>query len=485
MAKTKVRKQSKAKPKPKTARTAPRVAVGRSGTLRVLIADKLSEDGIRLLKAESGLQVDFKPGLSPQELAKIVGPYHGMIVRSATKVTAEVIAAADNLRVIGRAGVGLDNVDAEAATNRGIIVMNVPAGNTISTAEHTISMLLALSRKIPQADAHIRSGLWERAKFVGTELSGKTLGIVGLGKIGTEVAKRLQSFGMRVIGYDPFLSSERAQQLEIELMELEQLYKEADFITFHTPLTSETRHMVGAKQIGMMKKGVRIINCARGGIVDEDALHGAIQSGQVAGAAIDVFEKEPPKENALLKFPQVIATPHLGAATQEAQENVAVAVAKQVIDALLERGIQNAVNMPTMDADTMRFIKPWLSLAQRIGMMHAQLFGGSVKKISVRYGGEITNVKLAPITISLVKGVLSQVCGETVNFVNALTIARERGIVVSESKTTQVEDFTTFIEARVDLGGQKSNVIMGTLYGNQAPRIVRVNEFFLDARLDD
>ena len=264
--------------------------------INVLIADHLSEDGIQLLKDEPGLQVDIKTGLSPKDLAQIIGPYEGLVVRSSTKVTAEVIEKADRLKVIGRAGVGLDNVDAEAATKRGIIVMNVPAGNTISTAEHTMSLIMALARRIPQADAHLRSGLWERSKFVGVELFGKTLGIVGLGKIGTEVAKRSQSFGMRVIAYDPFLSTERAQQLEIQLTDLKTIYKDADFITVHTPLTAETKHLIGTKEIALMKPGVRLINCARGGIIDEQALHQAITEGKVAGAAIDVYEEEPPKD---------------------------------------------------------------------------------------------------------------------------------------------------------------------------------------------
>lgn len=478
MPKTKARANSKAAVQP--ARTAPRVTVGRAGLLRVLVADKLSEAGIKILKAEAGLHVDFKPGLSPQELAKVIGPYHAIIVRSATKVTAEVIAAADNLRVIGRAGVGLDNVDTEAATKRGIIVMNVPAGNTISTAEHTISMIMALARKIPQADAHIRAGLWERSKFIGTELFGKTLGIVGIGKIGIEVAKRLKSFGMRVIGYDPFLSSERAQQLEIELMELPQVYKESDFITFHTPLTSETRHMVSTKQMAMMKKGVRIINCARGGIVDESALHAAILSGQVAGAAIDVFEKEPPKNHPLLKLEQVVATPHLGAQTKEALVNVAVDMARQVVDALLERGVRNAVNMPSLDAQTLRVLAPYISLGGKLGSLAQQLSGGKVSEVRVTYVGEMNNHDTKAVTLSVLKGFLTPVVGEQVNYVNAELIAAERGVKVVEAKASAMEEFANLIMVEARFNGKRLGV-SGTLSSRREPRLVMIDRFFVEA----
>ncbi len=448
--------------------------------IKVLIADHLSEDGITLLKEEPGLSVDVKTGLSPKELAELIGPYEGLIVRSSTKVTAEVIAKADRLRVIGRAGVGLDNVDADAATKRGIIVMNVPAGNTMSTAEHTMSLIMALARRIPQADAHVRTGLWERSKFVGTELFGKTLGIVGLGKIGTEVAKRAQAFGMRVIAYDPFLSTERSQQLEVQLTDLAHLYAESDFITVHTPLTAETRHMVGAKEIAAMKRGVRLVNCARGGIIDEQALYQAIVGGQVAGAAIDVFEEEPPKGNPLLTLDQVVATPHLGASTQEAQLNVAIEVAKQVADALLGRGIRNAVNMPSVDAQTLKVLQPYLVLGERLGSLASQLSGGQIAEVRVTYAGEVTAHDTSPVTLAILKGILAPMVGENVNYVNASLIAAERGVKVIEAKASRMEEFVDLLVLDIRSDGT-TLTLQGTLSARREPRIVKIDRTFIEA----
>ena len=449
-------------------------------TYKVLVSDPLGEGGLAIFKKEPQIKVDVRTGLKPEELKKIVGEYDAIVVRSGTHLTKEIIQDAKQLRVIGRAGVGVDNVDLEAATKQGVIVMNTPEGNTISTCEHTMSMLLALARSIPQAGASVRQGEWKRSKFVGTELNGKVLGIIGFGRIGREVAVRANAFGMRVLTYDPFIAKENIRQIGVEFSDFEALLKTSDFITLHVPLTDTTKNMINEKAFQLMKQGVSIINCARGGLVHEEALYQAIKSGKVRGAALDVFEKEPPEKNPLLALEQVIATPHLGAATQEAQENVGVSVAQQVVDALLERGIRNAVNLPSVDFETMRILKPWLILAERIGSMHAQLFGGSFREVSIRYGGEVTNFNLAPLTIAIIKGLLTPICGETVNFVNAPTIAKERGIAVSESKTTQAEDFTTFITVEVTMDHQK-NLIMGTLFGNQEPRIVRINEFFLEA----
>ncbi len=474
--------------------------------IRVLIADQLSDDGIKLLRQESGLAVDIKTGLSSKELAQIIEPYEGLVVRSSTKVTAEVIERAVHLKVIGRAGVGLDNVDADAATKRGIIVMNVPAGNTISTAEHTCSMILALARRIPQAQASLKAGLWERSKFVGVELFGKTLGIVGMGKIGTEVAKRAQVFGMRVIAYDPFLSTERAQQLDVQMMELEPLYREADIITVHTPLTEETRHLISTPQFALMKPGVRLINCARGGIIDEQALHAAITSGQVAGAAIDVFEQEPPaKDHPLVALDQVVCTPHLGASTQEAQLNVAIDVAKQVADALLGRGIRNAVNMPSLDAQTLKVLQPYILLGERLGSLTAQLIGGQIAEVRVTYVGEVTAYDTSPITLAILKGVLQPMVGENVNYVNASLIAAERGVKVIEAKSNRPEEFANLlsVEVRNDpstrpaMGGDslriipsersqsrddgRTLVLQGTLSARREPRIVKIDRYFVEA----
>ena len=473
--------------------------------IKVLIADHLSEDGIALLKEEPGLKVDVRTGLSPKELAEIIGPYEGLIVRSSTKVTAEVIAKADHLKVIGRAGVGLDNVDADAATKRGIIVMNVPAGNTISTAEHTMSMLMALARRIPQADAHLRAGLWERSKFVGTELFSKTLGIVGMGKIGSEVVKRAQSFGMRIIAHDPFLSAERAQQLGVQMTDLASLYAQADFITVHTPLTAETRHMIGTKEIAGMKRGVRLINCARGGIIDENALHQAITEGKVAGAAIDVFENEPPKDHPLLKLEQVVCTPHLGASTQEAQLNVAIDVAKQVADALLGRGIRNAVNMPSVDAQTLKVLQPYLILGERLGALASQLSGGQIAEVHVTYVGEMTAHDTSAVTLAVLKGILAPMVGESVNYVNASLIAAERGVKVIEAKASRMDEFANLLaidvrsdpstppataglaRGRPERGGAESRddgttlALAGTLSARREPRIVKIDRYFVEA----
>ncbi|MBI4358787.1 MAG: phosphoglycerate dehydrogenase [Candidatus Omnitrophica bacterium] len=447
---------------------------------KVLVSDPLGNGGLSILKKEPRIGVDVKTGLGESELKEIVAKYDAIVVRSSTHLTKEIIQKAKRLKVIGRAGVGVDNVDLEAATKQGVIVMNTPEGNTISTSEHTMSLLLALARNIPQAHAHVREGEWKRSKFIGTELHGKVLGVIGFGRIGREVAMRANAFGMRVLAYDPFIAKENLRQLGVEFTDLDSLLKAADFVTLHVPLTDATQNMINEKILRIMKRGVSIINCARGGLVDEEALYQAIKSGHVRGAALDVFEKEPPGKNALLQLDQVIATPHLGAATQEAQESVGISVAQQVIDALLERGIRNAVNLPSLDFETMRLLKPWLTLAERIGSMHAQLFGGSFRKVSIRYGGEVTSFNLAPLTLAVVKGLLTPICGETVNYVNAPALARERGIVVNESKTTQAEEFTTFISVQVTMDHQK-NLIVGTLFGNQDPRVVRINEFFLDA----
>jgi len=448
--------------------------------IQVLVADHLSEEGVAILKSEDGLKVDVKVGLSPKELAGLIKSYDGLIVRSSTKVTAEVIQQADRLKVIGRAGVGLDNVDVEAATKRGIIVMNVPAGNTISAAEHTMSLLLALARHVPQADAHLRGGKWERAAFTGTELFGKTLGVVGLGKIGAEVAKRAQAFGMRLLAYDPFLSSERVQQLEVQVVGFDELLEASDFITLHVPLTSQTRHLIGPKELGKMRKGARLINCARGGIIDEAALHKAITQGHVAGAALDVFEQEPPGDSPLLKLPQVVATPHLGAATEEAQLNVAVEVARQVADTLLGRGIRNAVNMPSVDAKTLSVLQPYITLGEKLGSLAAQLVGAQVAEVRTTFIGELTAHQTAPVTLAVLKGILEPMVGENVNYVNASLIAAERGVKLIEAKSNRPEEFANLIIVEVHSNGTRLE-LQGTLSARREPRIVKIDRFFVEA----
>ncbi|MFA6141820.1 MAG: phosphoglycerate dehydrogenase [Candidatus Omnitrophota bacterium] len=446
---------------------------------KVLISDSLSKEAVDILQKEKEFKVDVNTKLTPEELKKVIKDYDALLVRSATKVTKDIISAADKLKIIGRAGVGLDNVDVEAASKKGVIVVNTPGGNTISTAEHTFSMMLALSRNIPQADLSMRKGEWERKKFMGVELYGKTLGIAGLGRIGTEVAKRALSFGMKVLAYDPYLSAEKAKDLGIEPADLNHLFKESDYITVHTPLTDETRHMISDKEFGIMKKGVRILNCARGGIVDEEALARAIESGKVAGAAFDVYEEEPPKNSKLSKFEKVVMTPHLGASTEEAQVNVAIDVANTVRDALLGRGIRNAVNVPCVDAEMYKVIEPYLKLAENIGSMHAQLAEGHVKRVKIRYVGDLVKYDLAPFTVSIMKGMLTPILQETVNYVNALVIAKERGMNIIESKTAELRDFASLIVVEVETD-KATSVICGTLFTKVDPRIVKINEFYVD-----
>ncbi|MBI3333038.1 MAG: phosphoglycerate dehydrogenase [Candidatus Omnitrophica bacterium] len=449
--------------------------------MRILVTDPLAEEGIRLLQTENQVQVDVKLKLAEEELVKVIGGYDGLVVRSGTQVTKEVLAHAKRLKVIGRAGAGLDNIDVEAASKQGVIVMNAAGGNTISTAEHTMSLILSLSRNIPQAHAALKEGRWERSKFMGVELYGKYLGVVGLGKVGSEVARRAAGFGMRILAYDPYLSAEKARELNVEpVTGLEEIYGKADYITIHTPLTDETRSLIGAKEFARMKQGVRIVNCARGGIVNEAALVEAIRSGKVAGAALDVFEQEPPANKELLSLPQVVVTPHLGASTEEAQANVSREIAVSVRDCLLGRGIRNAVNVPSVDPEVLKLIEPYLKLIERMGTLQAQLLDGHVRTVRVRYIGEIVRLDLAPLTIAFIKGLLTPALQETVNYVNAAVIAKERGIKVIESKATEAEDFANLIATVVET--DKGNVeVDGTLFTRADPRIVRINEFHVDA----
>jgi len=448
---------------------------------KILISDSLSKEAVDILTQEKGFKVDVNTKLTPDELKKAIAGYDALIVRSATKVTAEVIGAAQKLKIIGRAGVGLDNVDLEAASKKGIIVVNTPGGNTISTAEHAMTLMLSLSRGVPQADLSMKKGEWERKKFMGAELYGKVLGIVGLGRIGTEVARRAISFEMKVLAFDPYLSTEKAKQLGIIPVALEELLKQSDYITVHTPLTDETRHIIGEAEIAKMKKGVRIINCARGGIVDEEALIRGIESGKVAGAALDVFEKEPPaKDSKLLKAEKIVLTPHLGASTEEAQTNVAIDVANTIRDALLDRGVRNAVNFPSVDPETLRNIEPYLRLAEKIGSMQSQLVEGHIKRVKIRYVGELLRYDLTPFTISVMKGMLTPILQETVNFVNALVIAKERGISIVEMKTAEIQDFSSLILVEVETDRSKMS-IMGTLFTNVHPRIVKIDDTYIDS----
>jgi D-3-phosphoglycerate dehydrogenase len=451
---------------------------------KVLITDALAPQGLERLRAFAELEVDERPGLKGEELLQTIPAYHGLIIRSGTRVTKEVIAAATNLRVIGRAGIGVDNIDVEAATKQGIVVMNTPGGNNVTTAEHALSLMLALARNIPQANVSLKAGRWTREKFTGSEICNKTLGIIGLGNIGAIVAERALGLKMRVLAYDPFVSPEVAAKLRVELVSLDDIYARADFITVHTPLTKETRGLIGPAAFAKMKKGVRIVNCARGGIVDEDALLQAITTGIVAGAALDVFVEEPPPvSHPLLQHEQVICTPHLGAATDEAQINVAVAIADQIAHYLTEGVIQNAVNFPALTAKMLTILQPYLVLGEQLGGFLAQIAASAPLEVQVEYSGEIVDYDVAPATAAVLRGLLSPFLESPVNYVNAPHIARERGIRVVESRSNRPSDFLNSLTVRVS-GETGTNTVGGAVFSNNAVRLVRVNDFYLEAVLD-
>lgn len=451
-------------------------------TEKILVADPISPKGVELLRANPRFEVDVKTGLKEDALCQIIGEYDALVVRSQTKVTARVIEAARKLRVVGRAGVGVDNVDVEAATKRGIIVMNTPGGNTISTAEHTFSLMLALARNIPQACASVKAGQWDRKSFEGTELFNKVLGIIGMGRIGGEVARRAIAFGMRVLAYDPFLSPSRAKTLQVEVVELDEVFTRADFITLHVPLTEQTRGMINRDTLRKMKKGVRLINCARGGIICEADLAEAIREGYVAGAALDVFETEPPPADWPLRaLPQVIATPHLGASTHEAQETVGIEVAQQIADVLEGGTIRNAVNMPSLDAKTLAQLQPFLSLGEKLGRLVARLAVGRTERLTVEFRGKATDFETNPMTRAVLRGFLISAEGADVNYVNAPVIADQLGIEVDEIKSSEATEFTELITVTVQ-GEQTSTSVAGTFYGARTlPRIVRINGMPVEA----
>ena len=448
--------------------------------MRILVCDGLEKTGVDTLTSAAGITVDERPSLSSSELASIIGDYDGLIIRSKTRVTVDIIHRARSLRVIGRAGTGVDNIDVEAATRRGIVVMNAAAGNTVTTAEHTMALLLSLARQIPEAVASTRAGRWEKNRFVGVELMGKTLGIVGLGRIGSAVAERARAFGMSIIGYDPYFTREAARELEIETVTLDELFARADFITLHTPLTDETRGMIGATAIERMKPGVRIINCARGGLVDEAALAEAIKSNKVDGAALDVLEQEPtPADNPLLALDRVLVTPHLGASTQEAQLGVATMIAEQVLDYLKRGMVRGAVNMPAVSAELLAAIGPYITLAEKIGLFQGQVFGHDLREVAIEYSGEVTEHDVKPITQAVLAGLLGPVI-ERVNMVNAGVVAEERGIKVTESLSRRARDFASMISVRAVTGEHESE-LAGALFGRRDARIVRINGFNLEA----
>ncbi|HEY6027525.1 MAG TPA: phosphoglycerate dehydrogenase [Pseudolabrys sp.] len=447
---------------------------------RVLISDALSPAAVQIFK-DRGIEVDFQPALGKDKdkLAEIIGNYDGLAIRSATKVTPKVLEKASSLKVIGRAGIGVDNVDIPASTAKGIIVMNTPFGNSITTAEHAITLMLALARQIPQADASTQAGKWEKNKFMGVEITGKTLGVIGCGNIGSIAAERALGLKMKVIAFDPYLSPERAFDLGVEKVELDELLKRADFITLHTPLTDKTRNVIDAKALQKMKKGVRIVNCARGGLVDEQALRAALDSGHVAGAAFDVFVTEPATENVLFGHPNVVCTPHLGASTTEAQENVALQVAEQMSDYLLRGAITNAVNFPSISAEEAPKLKPFVALAEKLGSFAGQLTDTGISKVQIVFEGAAAQMNTKALTSAALSGLLRPMLGD-VNVVSAPVVAKERGIVVEEVTREMPEDYESLITVTVTTETQTRHV-SGTVFADGRPRIVNIKGIRMDA----
>jgi D-3-phosphoglycerate dehydrogenase len=444
--------------------------------MKVLVADSVSEEGLEILRHQA--QVDVKTGLKPPELVSIIGDYEALVVRSGVKVTADIIKAGKKLQVIGRAGVGVDNIDVEEATRCGIVVVNAPTGNTISAAEHTIALMLALARHIPQANTVLKSGVWKRNEFMGTEVRNKTLGIIGLGKIGAEVARRALGLEMKLIAFDPFISADHARNLHVELVPLEQLFKEADFITVHTPLTPQTKGLIGAKELAQVKPTVRIINCARGGIIDEAALAKAVKEKRVAGAAIDVFSTEPATESVLFESDNIIVTPHLAASTTEAQALAARDVAEQVIDVLNGHPARYSVNAPFIPVEMLALLAPFIQAASTVGRLTSQMVEGQVSTVQIKYEGEISNYDTNVLKAAALGGLLEQISEERVNLVNANIVAARRGLTIVEQKETTCKNYASLItiEATTSAG---TNTIAGTVMRNEV-HIVRANNYWLD-----
>ena len=451
--------------------------------MKVLVSDKMSQKGIDILNAVDGITLIYKTGMDPEDLKKEIQDVDALIIRSSTKVNKEILAAAKKLKIIGRAGIGVDNIDCPAATERGVIVVNTPSGNATTTAEHAIAMLMALSRHIPQADKSMHQGLWEKSKFTGTEITGKTLGVFGYGNIGKIVADRAQGLKMKVMVFDPFLNAEIAAKNRIELVSKDELFERSDYITVHVPLNDSTRNLISEKSIQTMKTGVYILNCARGGIINESDLIKGLDSGKIAGAAIDVFEEEPPpKDNPLLQHERVICTPHLGASTEEAQVNVAVQVAEQIRDYLLTGEIRNGVNCPSISSEMVKVLSPYLKLCDRMGAFQGQIHRenhANIKKLSISYSGAVTDYDTGALTSALVYGFLNTVSDASVNFVNALSMAESRGIVVEENVVHHVQEFANKITLSVT-DGKHTNLIAGTVFGNKNYRFVRFNDFYLE-----
>ena len=449
--------------------------------MKVLAMDKTAEEGLKILR-DAGIEVDAKAGLSEDDLVKIIPQYDGLIVRSETKVTPKIIGAADNLKIAGRAGVGVDNIDLPSATQRGIIVVNSPEGNTVAAAEHTWAMLLAMTRQIPQAHGKLKAGNWDKKSFKGVEVLNKTLGIVGLGKIGKRVASYALGMGMKVIAYDPFVTADYGKSLGVEIKTLEEVIKEADFITLHIPKTKETAGIINADAIAKMKKGVRIVNVARGGIIDETALYEALKSGKVAAAALDVFEKEPlPADSPLLTLDNVVVTPHLGASTIEAQVNVAIDVAEQIVEVLKGGAARSAVNIPSMKPELIAPVRPFMGIAEKLGIIAAQIVKGAIQKVEVEYSGEIAENNVSPLTTTVLKGLFTPIMGiSKVNFVNAPIIAKDRGVEVVESKRKEIKDFASLILLKIKTE-KETKEVGGTVFTGAGDRLVLIDGYRVDA----
>ncbi len=450
-------------------------------TPKVLISDKLSPLAADIFK-QRGIDVDTKTGMSPEELAACIGEYHGLAIRSATKVTTEILKAATNLKVVGRAGIGVDNVDIPAASSHGVVVMNTPFGNSVTTAEHAISMMMALARSIPQANASTHAGKWEKSKFMGTELYGKTLGLIGCGNIGSIVADRAQGLKMKVIAYDPFLSGERAKDINIEKVELDDLLGRADAITLHTPLNDATRNILNSETLAKTKKGVLLVNCARGGLIHEGDLKAALESGQIGGAALDVFEEEPAKDNPLFGLENVICTPHLGASTEEAQVNVALQVAEQMSDYLLDGSVTNALNMPSVSAEDAAKLAPYLKLAELLGSFAGQITETGLKEVHIEYRGHLAGLNTKPLTAVALKGLLETLV-QSVNMVNAPVVAKERNISISETTNDDAGNYRSLMRITVTTE-RRSRAVAGTIFGQQ-PRIVEIHGTKLEASISE
>jgi len=446
--------------------------------MKVLVSDQLGEIGIRMFEEEEGVEVDVKTGLSPDELKEIIGDYNALVIRSATKVTADLLQSAKKLKVVGRAGIGLDNVEIPAATQQGVVVMNTPTGNVITTAEHAISMMMSLTRNIPRGTSSLKAGRWDKKKLQGREVFNKTLGVVGFGKIGSIVADRASGLKMRVVVYDPLVTPEQIEKAGFESVSLEDLYRKSDYITIHVPKMKETTGFINKDAFKQMKDGVMIINCARGGIIDEIDLEAALKSGKVAGAALDVFAIEPPGTCSLLEEENVICTPHLGASTREAQTNVAVAVAKQIIDYLKNGTIVNAVNVPSVTGELLTKMGPYLHLAERIGGLMAQLSKGAFKEIAIEYTGDFQGIDFTPVTTSLLKGLLTPSLKDDVNYVNAAVIAKDRGIKVSETTSADSDEYLNLITLKAVTTEMQSE-IAGTIFGKKRSQIVKIDDFKL------